>query len=172
MNEKTDFKQWDTRQVVFTYRIPVPSDYHVGVAMFESGTGRPMENSPVQTAVLAGLQKAGFKTRDVFALLPQQFKAKPSPERACDLLKGKVDILLLGEVSLRFSSRSSYEFIFYRSRGIVQGFSLSNGTVLATVDIKDKGGGLDDDRAAKKAILNLAKSLQKEIGPALEKGLE
>jgi len=80
------WENWDTRELVFTYRIPVPGDYRVGVAIFESGTGRPLRASPIQSLVLEGLQQTGFKTRDLIA--GSALQERPSPEQARKLFDG------------------------------------------------------------------------------------
>jgi hypothetical protein len=160
---------WDGREVVFTYRIPVPSDYRVGVAVFESGSGRPLRDSPIQSSVLAGLQEAGFKTRDLHAT--SVFRKRPDPGQARQRLEGEVDILVVGDVSLRFSSETS-GLTFYRARGVVKGLALDTGLTVVTLDLEAKGGGLDEDKAVRKALRNLAKRLEHEIAPALEGVLE
>jgi hypothetical protein len=163
------WQNWDTREVVFTYRIPVPGDYRVGVAIFESGTGRPLRASPIQSLVLEGLQQTGFKTRDLIA--GSALQERPSPEQARKLFDGQVDFLVVGDVSLRFSSETS-GLTFYRARGTVEGIAPATGRTVVTLDLEAKGGGLDHDRAARKALDNLAKRLRTEIGPALEGALE
>jgi hypothetical protein len=163
------WENWDAREVVFTYRIPVPGDYRVGVAIFESGTGRPLHASPIQSRVLEGLQQAGFKTRDLLA--GSSLQERPSPEQARKLFDGKVDFLVVGDVSLRFSSETS-GLTFFRARGILEGIAPGTGRTVATLDLEAKGGGLDHDRAARKALDNLAERLRTEIGPALEGALE
>ena len=168
-HESLTWSSWDTRGVVFTYRMPVPGNYRVGVAVFESGTGRPLKASPIQSSLFEGLQKAGFKTQDL--LSASSFLQRPDPEQARKRLHGKVDILVIGDVSLRYSSESS-GFTFYRARGLVEGIGLDTGRTILTLDMEAKGGGLDDDRAARKALGNLAKKLQLEIGPALEEALD
>jgi hypothetical protein len=160
---------WDSREVVFTYRMPAPGDHLVGVAVFESGTGRPMRTSPIQSSLLEGLQQVGFRTQDL--LSASSFRTRPDTVEALKLLEGKVDILLIGDVSLRYSSETS-GFTFYRARGIVEGVALATGTTIVTLDVEAKGGGLDDDRAVRKALSNLAKKLEQEIGSALEESLE
>ena len=45
-------------------------------------------------------------------------------------------------------------------------------SIEVTLDMEAKGGGLDHDRAARKALGNLAERLRTEIGPALEGVLE
>jgi hypothetical protein len=167
--EAAPWGDWDTRAVVFTYRIPVPGDYRVGVAVFESGTGRPLKTSPIQSSLFEGLQKMGFKTQDLF--VASYLRKRPAPEQARKLLQERVDILVLGDVSLRYSSESS-GFTFYRARGVVEGVALASGSTILTLDLEAKGGGLDHDQAARKALGNLAKRLELEIGPALEAGLE
>jgi hypothetical protein len=163
------WENWDTREVVFTYRIPVPDDYRVGVATFESGTGRPLKASPIQSRVLEGLQQVGFKTLDL--LEGFSLKERPSPERARDLFGDAIDFLVVGEVSLRFSSETS-GLTFYRARGIVEGIAPGTGRTVVTLDLEAKGGGLDHDRAARKVLGNLAERLGAGIGPALEGALE
>jgi hypothetical protein len=163
------WENWDAREVVFTYRIPVPGDYRVGVAIFESGTGRPLHASPIQSRVLEGLQQAGFKTRDLLA--GSSLQERPSPEQARKIFDGKVDFLVVGDVSLRFSSETS-GLTFFRARGILEGIAPGTGRTVATLDLEAKGGGLDHDRAARKALDNLAERLRTEIGPALEGALE
>ncbi len=163
------WENWDAREVVFTYRIPVPGDYRVGVAIFESGTGRPLHASPIQSHVLEGLQQAGFKTRDLIA--GSSLQERPSPEQARKLFDGEVDFLVVGDVSLWFSSETS-GLTFYRARGIVEGIAPATGRTVVTLDMEAKGGGLDHDRASRKALGNLAKRLRTEIGPALEGVLE
>jgi len=163
------WENWDAREVVFTYRIPVPGDYRVGVAIFESGTGRPLHDSPIQSHVLEGLQQAGFKTRDLFAASALQ--ERPSLVKARKLFGHEVDFLVVGDVSLRFSSETS-GLTFYRARGIVEGIAPATGRTVVTLDLEAKGGGLDHDRAARKALGNLAKRLRTEIGPVLEGALE
>jgi hypothetical protein len=123
----------------------------------------------VQSALFEGLQKMGFKTRDLFAAA--LLRKRPEPEQARMLLRGKVDILVVGDVSLRHSSEVS-GITFYRARGVVEGLALDTGRTILTLDLNAKGGGLDDDRAARKALGNLAKRLKLEIGPALEAGLD
>jgi len=162
------WENWDTRELVFTYRIPVPGDYRVGVAIFESGTGRPLRASPIQSLVLEGLQQTGFKTRDLIA--GSALQERPSPEQARKLFDGQVDFLVVGDVSLRFSSETS-GLTFYRARGIVEGIAPATCRRVFTLDLEAKGGGLDHDRAARKALDNLAKRLRTEIGPALEGAL-
>jgi len=161
--------RWDSREVVFTYRMPAPGDYRVGVAVFESGTGRPMRTSPIQSSLLEGLQQVGFRTKDL--LSTSSFRSRPERVQVRKLLDGEVDILVIGDVSLRYSSEAS-GFTFYRARGIVEGVALATGTTIVTLDVEVKGGGLDDDRAARKALSNLAKKLGQEIGSALEKSLD
>jgi hypothetical protein len=163
------WENWDAREVVFTYRIPVPGDYRVGVAIFESGTGRPLRGSPIQSRVLEGLQQVGFKTRDLIA--GRSLRERPSLQQARKLLDGQVEYLVVGDVSLRFSSETS-GLTFYRARGIVEGLAPATGRTVVTLDLEAKGGGLDHDRAARKALDNLAKRLRAEIGPALEGILE
>ena len=163
------WENWDAREVVFTYRIPVPGDYRVGVAIFESGIDRHLRTSPIQSHVLEGLQQAGFKTRDLIAA--SSLQERPSPEQARKLFDGEDDFLVVGDVSLRFSSETS-GLTFYRARGIVEGIAPATGRTVVTLDLEAKGGGLDHDRAARKALGNLAKKLRTEIGPALECILE
>jgi hypothetical protein len=166
---------WEAREAVLTYRLPASGEFCVGVAVFEAGTGRPLARSSIQTALLEGLQKAGFRTQDVFSMsggIAQAFQRKPTIEEARSALSGKMDILLLVDVSVTPASRSSYDFLFSRARGTIQGISLSQGRVLATIDAEEKGGGLNEDQAVKKAVLNLAKELLEQIGPTLERSLE
>ena len=169
------WKLWDAREVVFTYRVPVPAEYRVGVAVYEYGTGRPLNASPVQAALLEGLQLAGFKTLDLFSMpgtMSEYFKKKPSRADACRRLAGKLDILLLGEVSIAFSS-TIQGLDIYRARGNMQGISIAEGRVMTTMDIDAKGRGVDDkERAARDAIGKLSKKLRHTIGPALEKSLD
>jgi len=161
--------RWDPREVVFTYRIPAPGEYRVGVAVFESGTGRPMKTSPIQSSLLEGLQQVGFRTKDL--LSTSSFRSRPEPMQARKLLEGEVDVLVIGDVSLRYSSETS-GFTFYRARGIVEGVVLATGTTIVTLDVEVKGGGVDDDRAVRKALSNLAEKLGQEIGSALEKSID
>jgi hypothetical protein len=163
------WENWDAREVIFSYRIPVPGDYSVGVAIFESGTGRPLRASPIQSSVLEGLQQVGFKTRDLIAA--HSLRERPSPEQARKLFGGQVEFLVVGDVSLWFSSETS-GLTFYRARGIVEGIAPATGRTVVTLESEAKGGGLDHDRAARKALGNLAKRLRTEIGPALEGVLE
>jgi hypothetical protein len=163
------WENWDTREVVFTYRVPVPGDYRVGVATFESGRGRPMNASPIQSRVLEGLQQVGFKTLDL--LQGVSLEERPSPERAREIFGDAIDFLVVADVSLRFSSETS-GLTFYRARGILEGVALATGRTVVNLDLEAKGGGLDHDRAARKALDNLAKTLRTEIGPALECVLE
>jgi hypothetical protein len=163
------WETWDAREVVFTYRIPVPGDYRVGVAIFESGTGRPLRASPIQSRVLEGLQQVGFQTRDLLA--ESSLRDRPSPEQARKLFAGQVDFLVVGEVSIRFSSETS-GLTFYRARGTVEGLAPATGRTVVTLNLEAKGGGLDHDRAARKALDNLAGRLGAGIGPALEGVLE
>ena len=163
------WEKWDAREVVFTYRIPVPGDYRVGVAIFESGIDGHLRASPVQSRVLEGLQQVGFKTRDLLAA--SSLRERPSPEQARKLFEGEVDFLVVGDVSLRFSSETS-GLTFYRARGIVEGIAPATGRTVVTLDLEAKGGGLDHDQAARKALGNLAERLRTEIGPALEGVLE
>jgi hypothetical protein len=128
-----------------------------------------MRTSPIQSSLLEGLQQVGFVTKDL--LSAPSLRSRPDPGQARKLLKGKVDILLIGDVSLRYSSETS-GFTFYRARGIVEGLALATGATVVTLDVEAKGGGLDDDRAVRKALSNLAKKLEQEIGPALEKSLD
>ncbi len=167
--EKNIWKTWDAREAIFTYQLPVPANYRVGVAVFEAGTNRPLVNHPTQNALLEGLQQIGFKTQNIFDLVT--FKNKPSPEQACKMLAGKVDILILGDVSLKFSSHTD-EFTFYRARSSLEGISTKDMRTLVTVDIEAKGGGLDDERAVHQALRKLAKKMRVIIGPAVEKKLE
>jgi len=167
--EPPPWDRWDPREVVFTYRMPAPGEYRVGVAVFESGTGRPMRASPIQSSLLEGLQQVGFRTKDL--LSDSSFQTRPDAVEARKLLEGEVDILLIGDVSLRYSSETS-GFTFYRARGIVEGVALATGTTIVTLDVEAKGGGLDDDRAVRKALSNLAGKLEQEIGSALEKSLD
>ncbi len=167
--EKNMWKTWDTREAVFTYQLPVPANYRVGVAIFEAGTNRPLLNHPIQNALLEGLQRDGFQTHNVFDLSP--FKSKPSPEQASKILADRIDILILGDVSLKFSSQTA-EFTFYRARGNLQGIATSDMRTLVTVDIEAKGGGLDDERATHQALRKLAEKMREKIGPAVEKILE
>jgi hypothetical protein len=125
--------------------------------------------SPIQSRVLEGLQQAGFKTRDLLA--GSSLQERPSPEQARKLFDGKVDFLVVGDVSLRFSSETS-GLTFFRARGILEGIAPGTGRTVATLDLEAKGGGLDHDRAARKALDNLAERLRTEIGPALEGALE
>ena len=174
-SEEAPWKIWDTREIVLTYSLPYAGDYRVGVAVYEAGTGRPMAGSPIQSALLEGLQKKGFKTQDVLAMsgaVGQAFRKKPTIEESCRILGKKLDILVIGEVSLGFSSRFDNDLFFYRARGMIQGITLSSGRVLATLDEEEKGGGLDETRASKKAISNLGEKLRKEVGSALVKKLE
>jgi len=163
------WENWDAREVVFTYRIPVPGEYRVGVAIFESGTGRPLRASPIQSRVLEGLQRVGFKTRDLIA--GHSLRKRPSLEQARKLFDGQAEYLVVGDVSLRFSSETS-GLTFYRARGVVEGIAPATGRTVVTLDVEAKGSGLDHDRAARKALDNLAKRLRDEIGPALEGVLE
>ncbi len=163
------WEHWDRREVAFTYQMPVPAEFQVGVAIFETGTGRPLRGSPIQSHVLEGLQDTGFKTRDL--LEDSSLRKRPSPEEVRKVFKGTVDFLVLGEVSLRPSSETS-GLTFYRARGIVAVIAPATGRTVVSLDLEAKGGGLDDDRAARKALSNLAKRLGAEIGPALEGALE
>lgn len=163
------WENWDAREVVFTYRIPLPGDYRVGVAIFEFGTGRSSNALQIQSHVLEGLQQAGFKTRDLVAA--SSLQERPSSEQARKLFDGEVDFLVVGDVSIRFSSETS-GLTFYRARGIVEGIAPATGRTVVTLDLEAKGGGLDHDRAARKALGNLARMLRTEIGPALEGVLE
>ena len=160
---------WEAREVVFTVRLPVAMDYRVGVAVFESGTGRPLKDSPVQSSILEGLQRVGFRTLDLFSA--SSLKERPGPEEARRLLKGRVDIVVLGDVSQRFSSEAS-GFTFYRARGVLEGVALATGRTMVTVDAEAKGGGLSDEQALRKAMANLAERLREEVGPALEGALD
>ena len=63
-------------------------------------------------------------------------------------------------------------FTFYRARGVVKGLALDTGLTVVTLDLEAKGGGLDEDKAVRKALGNLAKRLEHEFGPALEGVLE
>lgn len=157
--------RWEAREIVFTVRMPVPMDYRVGVAVFESGTGRPLKASPIQSSILEGLQRVGFRTLDLFSA--SSLQARPGPEQARDLLGGKADIVVFADVSWRFSSETS-GFTFYRARGVLEGVALATGRTMVTVDEEAKGGGLSHEQALRKALANLAEMLREEIGPALE----
>jgi len=168
-DRRREWERWDTREVVFTYRMPVPGQFRVGVAIFETGTGRPLRGSPIQSHVLAGLQERGFKTRDLFE--GSDLRQRPSPEQVRRLYGGTVDFLVLGEVSLRSSGEAS-GLTFYRAKGNLAVTAPATGRTVVSLDIEAKGGGLDDDHAARKALSNLARKLGREIGPALESALE
>ncbi len=161
--------RWDTRQVIFTYRMPVPGEFRVGVAIFETGTDRPLRSSPIQSLVLEGLQATGFKTRNLFE--EPALGKRPTPTQVRRFSAGKVDFLVLGEVSLRLSSETS-GLTFYRAEGLITVIAPATGRTVVSLDIEAKGGGLDDDRAARKALGNLARKLGKGIGPALAGTLE
>ncbi len=164
------FEGWDTRTVLFTYRVPVPGDYRVGVAVFEFGTDRPLGGSVIQSSVLEGLQGAGFRTVDLFSSSLMD-RRPANPEEARRMLGSRIDILVMGDVSLRFSSRTA-GLTFYRARGRLQGIELASGRRLVTMDKEAKGGGLDDDRAARQALEKLAGKLEKALPPALEERLD
>ncbi len=167
------WEAWDARETVFTYLLPVPSDYRVGVAIYDE-TGKAMVRTPVQSALLEGLQRAGFVTRDVFSLsgdVKQAFARRPTLAEARRLLKGIVDILVLGDFQQGTPRDSSYDFVFCRSRMIVQGIDLSSGRTLVSLDMKTKGGGLDNETAIRKAKENLGKKLKTEAGEKLARAL-
>ncbi len=165
---------WDTRETVITYLLPVPGDFSVGVAVYDAETGRAMPRSPLQTALQEGLQKTGFVTRDIFALpgdLSRAFSQKPSLEEARRRLQGRVDILVLGDVSVGDPRKSSYDFVFCRSRMMVQGVSLSTGRTLVSLEVNAKGGALDNQTAVRKSMEGLGKKLRKELGEKLADAL-
>lgn len=166
---------WDPRETVFTYRLPDPGEYRVGVAVYAGASGGALDRSPVQAALLEGLQRVGFPTLDLLAPgqgLGGAFQTKPELDAARRALRQKAEILVLADISVRFSSRTSQGFVFYLARGLVQAVSVKDGTVLATVDRAAKGGGLEQGRAARKAVLNLSKILADSLGPTLVGALD
>jgi len=168
------WSRWDVREAVLTYRVPIPADYRVGVAVYDADGGQALVRSPVQSALQEGLQQTGFVTRDIFALpggLLQVFQRKPTLEEARKSLGGKVDILVLGDVSVAPPRRSSYDLVFCRSRMSVHGIDLSTGRTLFSLEVGGKGGGLDNSTATRKALEDLGKKLRKAAGPKLADAL-
>ena len=165
---------WDNRETVFSYSLPVPGDYRVAVAVYNSATGRAMAGSSVQAALLNGFQRAGFQTQDIFALpgaIRQSFSQKPSLQNAKRLLQGRADILVIGDYRMG-EPRKSYDFIFCRAQLVAQGIVLDTGRTLVTLDVSAKGGGLDNARAARKAEENLAEKAAAEAGGRLAGAVE
>jgi hypothetical protein len=171
--EKSSWEGWDARETVFTYLLPVPADFRVGVAVYDQ-SGKAMSRTPVQTALLEGLQRAGFVTRDILSLpgaVKEGFVRRPTLPEARRLLKGKVDILVLADFHMGDPRKSSYDFVFCRSRMIVQGIDLSSGRTLVSLDVSAKGGGLDRATAIRKSSANLGKKLRDESGEKLARAL-
>jgi len=173
--ERTDAARqaWDSRETIFTYLLPVPSDYRVGVAVYDQA-GNPMDRTALQSAIQEGLQRAGFVTRDIFSMpgeVRQGFLRRPSLPEARRLLEGKVDILVLGDFQQGAPKGSSYDLVFCRSRMIVQGIDLKTGKTLVSVDLNSKGGGLDNDTAVRKSEESLGKILRSEAGERLARSL-
>lgn len=168
-----DSDGWDAREVVITYRVPVPSDYRVGVAVYDGDTGRAMMGSPLQTALLEALQRSGFQTHDIFGMpgeLPRAFSGKPSLVDARRRLEGLVDILVLGDVHVG-TPRTSEGFVFCDSRMTVQGVALSSGGTLFSLDLKARAGHRNNELAINRSLEEIGKSLRAQAGEKLADAL-
>jgi len=171
--DRSSWTGWDAREAVLTYLLPVPADYRVGVVVYDA-TGKAMGRTPVQTALLEGIQRAGFVTRTILSLpgaVKKGFDRRPTLPEARRLLKGKVDLLVLGDFQQGEPRKSSYDFLFCRARMIVQGIDLSSGRTLISLDVTAKGGGLDRETAIRKSVENLGKKMRAEAGEMLARAL-
>jgi len=166
--------RWDARETVLTYRVPIPGDFRVGVAVYDAGTGKVLARSPLESALLEGLQRTGFVTRELSALpggVAESLGRKPTVEEACRSLRGNLDILLVGDVSVGAPRTSSYELVFCRSGMKIRGIDLSTGRTLLSLEVRGKGGGLDEASAVRKSKEDLGKKLRQEAGRKLADAL-
>ena len=153
-----------------SFRLLAPSEAttRVLVLVKESITGTQLPSSVVLEQFSRTLAREGFDLVDPEAL-PQPPESPAPPEKVAEAVKGKTDILVLGNVEATVAQVVTDQFVFAKASGKIQAISAESGKILATFEQEVRGAGRDAQSADKRALTTFARKAIRSVLAAIRK---
>ena len=153
-----------------SFRLLAPSEAttRVLVLVKETITGTKLPSSVVLEQFSRTLAREGFDLVDPGAL-PQPPGTPAPPEKTAEALKGKADILVVGNVEATVAQVVTDQFVFAKATGKIQAIAAESGKVLATFEQEVRGAGRDAQSADKRALTTFARKAIRTVLAAIRK---
>lgn len=153
-----------------SFRLLAPSEAapRVLVLVKESITGTQLSSSVVLEQFSRTLAREGFDLVDPESL-PQPVETPTPPEKAIEAVKGKTDILVVGNVEATVAQVVTDQFVFAKATGKIQAIAAESGKVLVTFEQEVRGAGRDAQSADKRALTTFAGKAIRTILAAIRK---
>jgi hypothetical protein len=149
------------------------------VKISERNLSTRVSKSKVETAIIEGLIKAGFRV-----VSPDRAGRSITDSQIDSIIDGNVrlaedvgnqvgaNILVIGQADTWHSSTLMEGFVFCRARCVVQVIKTNTGNVILQKDIQSKGAGSNEVNAGSKALENLAYTVSQTLIEELQERLD